>query len=438
MFGTRIRRRLRAGVAGLAMTGLLLPSTSCSEELPLDPALIEIPSEPAAHAKNVMLIVVDTLRADHLGTYGFERPTSPNLDALAAKSTVFERMYSHAPWTMPSMASYMTSLTPRDHGVFKWTHHLDEQFPTLAEALQTAGFHTMAVVSHIIFEREYGFAQGFDHYDRTVLDMGHPHKVISSEAVTDKAIEALKARPSDQPFFLWTHYFDPHADYIKHEAYDFGDEKVDRYDSEIRYTDEHIGRLLDYMESEGLMEDTVIAFVSDHGEEFKEHGHIGHTRTLFDELIRVPFIVYAPGLEPARNDEVVGGIDVAPTLLRLVGVRPPNGFDGQVIEIEDGAFAPQPGRAVISETRRSGNLRGVTHGEFKFVRDHKNDRSRLYHLPTDRREKRNVASSNPDELHALALRIRRYYRAPTVVLKERKLSSAMTRKLKGLGYLGGG
>ena len=184
------------------------------------------PTPPAARARNVVLIVIDTLRADHLGAYGHARATSPRIDAFARESAVFERAYSHSPWTMPSVASMFTSLEPKDHGIADWKQPLDRGLLTLAEVLQARGFRTEGYVSHGVLSRLYQFDQGFDVYDASVVEGRLPREITTAREVTDLALQALE-RPLPEPFFLWVHYFDPHDAYLKHDGHDFGERPID-------------------------------------------------------------------------------------------------------------------------------------------------------------------------------------------------------------------
>ena len=247
---------------------------------------------------------MDTTRADHIGSFGYERDTTPHLDRLAKQSTLFEQAYSHSPWTMPSMASMFTSLPPRDHGIVRWEQPLPTALITLAEHLQEHGMRTAAFVSHVIFQPEYNYNQGFEHYDDSVLKKGRPVQISSAKEISDLAISWIEEN-SDEPFFTWLHYFDPHSHYFGHPEFDFGSEAIDRYDSEIRYTDEHIGRVLGTLEQLDLWDNTIIIFVADHGEEFLDHGGRRHTKTLYNEVVRIPLTVYVPGFRPARIDTVV-------------------------------------------------------------------------------------------------------------------------------------
>jgi choline-sulfatase len=284
---------------------------------------------------NLVLITVDTLRID-LGFMGYERPVSPNLDALAARSTVFERAYSMASYTGRSVGPTLIGKYPseciRDGGHFST---YGEANKLLAERLQDVGFHTMGVASHWYFKPKYGLAQGMDLWDLSALRSDAEEDAdssVTSHLLSDTAI-ALLSDPAnvDKRFFLWIHYFDPHAPYVPHpEAPDFraGAKSWGKplYDGEVWYTDHHIGRLLDFIESQPWGAHTAIVVTSDHGEAFDEHGMNWHGVDLWEPLVRVPLVIYVPGVKAHRVQAKRSLIDLVPTLLDLAGVpQPPSG-----------------------------------------------------------------------------------------------------------------
>jgi arylsulfatase A-like enzyme len=284
------------------------------------------------HNLNLVLITVDTLRID-LGFMGYPRPVSPNLDQLAARSTVFERAYSMASYTGKSIGPTLIGKYPsecvRDGGHFN-VYGPANKF--LAERLQSAGFHTMGAASHWYFKPKYGLAQGMDVWDLSALPSdleGDADSSVTSEPLSDAAI-ALLADPAnvDKRFFLWVHYFDPHAPYMPHrDAPDFraGAKSWGKplYDGEVWYTDHHIGRVLDFIASQPWGAKTAIVVTSDHGEAFDEHGMNWHGVDLWEPLVRVPLIVYVPGTPAHRVAVKRSLIDLTPTLLDLMGVDPP-------------------------------------------------------------------------------------------------------------------
>jgi len=284
-------------------------------------------SEPAG-PPNLLLIAVDTLRADHLGAYGYARPTSPSLDRFMNGAVVFEDAQATSSWTLTSFASLFTGLLPSAHGCTTYGSALDASFRTLAEILGEAGFDTAAVVSHVFLGPKHGLPQGFAHFESTVAryDAAESNQAVSSPVVTDRALDWLATRRRDDaPFFLFVHYFDPHAPYRKHAGITerFGNDERSRYDGEIAFTDAHVGRLLDGLANVPGSEHTVVVFTSDHGEEFGEHGGARHGSSLYQEVMRVPLAIAAPGIPPRRVPDPVSGVDVLPTLLDLLGLPAP-------------------------------------------------------------------------------------------------------------------
>jgi arylsulfatase A-like enzyme len=311
----------------------------------------------------VLMVIIDTLRADKLGCYGNQRDLTPNLDRLAAEGILFEQASAHAPWTLPSTASLFTSLYPRQHGAgghsLQFTR-LAPSVPTAAGIFEEAGYDTAAIVNVDFLGRRFGLDLGFDHFDAVVSHDNH--QLRNAEATTDAALEWL-ATTGERPFFLLVHYFDTHAVYDPPQPYRrrfaeaedresdwvFGsredmlalragrlelDVEVMRraealYDGEIAYTDEHVGRLLDEIDAAGLGNDLCVVFTSDHGEEWLDHGDFEHGHTLYEELLHIPLLLRLPGRREAmRIPQSVRHVDVLPTLCAITGTRPRENFEG--------------------------------------------------------------------------------------------------------------
>ena len=387
--------------------------------------------------KNIVLIVIDALRADHLGCYGYAKNTSPNIDALAAKSAVFEQAYSHAPWTMPSIASILTGLHPRDHGVTGWKDPLIASRLTLAEHLKTVGYHTAGCVSHTILVPKYGYDQGFDLYDTSVLEKGYPLDTFSSEHVTDFAVSALNKSLSE-PFFLFLHYFDPHKKYFQHEGFFFGHNKVGKYDSEIAFTDHHIGRLLDLIKEKGLDDDTIVVITADHGEEFYDHGGKLHGWKIYEEVVRIPLIIHVPGFTPQRIQPIVAQSDLAPTLLSLAGLAVPEQMKGKAFETSTNNFRPRYNRSVFFETYFMDEVckHGVRTGNWKLIHNCDVKTWELFDLKVDPKEGTNLVESKPQKFTELKDKLNSFYRtAPSSVPKKTEMTDELKDYLKSLGYI---
>jgi choline-sulfatase len=306
----------------------------------------------AAKGFNVLLVTFDTVRADALGCYGEKRVRTPTVDRLAAAGVRFTRALAPTPITLPSHATLMTGLDPLSHGVRNnGTFQLAAEHATLAEMLGESGYDTAAVVAAFVLDARYGTSQGFASYDDDVhLDGAAPgeghFRERNATQVTDRALAWLAkhdANAPEKPFFLWTHYFDAHAPYnapAKHVLPGLNtdpsapfdpDVLRGRYLSEVAYADAELGRLLDALGEERRAR-TLIVFTADHGEGLGEHGEFTHSRLIYDATMRVPLVLSCPELfadAAVVEDRVVGLVDIAPTLLSLLGAPPRTKLDGQ-------------------------------------------------------------------------------------------------------------
>ena len=314
---------------------------------------------------NVLLLTIDTTRADHLGAYGYQRPTSPNLDKLAADGTVFEHAWAHAPSTRYSMPAILTGRLPLDvyydTSVQGWPG-LAQRATTLGEALQPLGFVTGAITNYWYFGRERHMDQGFTEYDNenarlhnAVAGAG-PEQTTgsSSKQQSDKAIAFVDKHASER-WFLWVHYYDPHYAYEPHpEVPSFGGDRIALYDGEIRFTDMHIGRLLDDLRAKGLYDKTVIVVTGDHGEGFGEHGVELHGYHLYAAQTKVPIIFRVPGLPARRAQTPAGHVDIMPTLVDLAGGQPNADMEGRSL-VDVLAGAPDRDRAIYQQLSYENN-----------------------------------------------------------------------------------
>jgi arylsulfatase A-like enzyme len=297
-----------------------------TEALPPPARMFDLPASVPPDL-NLLLVTIDTLRADHLGCYGYGRATSPAIDALAAQGALFENGWAHAPSTRYSMPAIATGRWPSaitwDESI--WWPRLGPDMRTTSQALHDDGYFTAGMFSFNYFAigDRRGFERGMDLYrsDRSVLHVPvngpMESRGSSSREMTDDAIAFVDAH-RDRKFFLWLHYYDPHLSYDPHpELPAFGSARVDLYDGEIRFTDLHFGRLLAHLREVGLWDRTAVVLTGDHGEGFGEHGVTEHGFDLYTAQTKVPFIVRVPGL-PARRVRVPAGhIDIAPTLVNL-------------------------------------------------------------------------------------------------------------------------
>ncbi len=309
---------------------------------------------------DVLLITVDTLRADHVGMYGYPRRTTPAIDAFFRDGVVFQTAYAPTPSTTPSVVSFLTGLYPHHHGVRLLCQKISPDVVTFVDHLRRAGYQTAGIVSNAMLADEAcGLGSRFDFYDDRV-DEPEPFREEMFERkasrTTDAAIDWLtRKRQSGRPHFMWVHYIDPHGPYrapadkpidFAHETVitidpnrvptyareaevTDGNEYIDRYDEEIAYTDRELGRLLDAYQQLGLADEAVVIFTSDHGESMMEHEHwFRHQMNVYEEMVRVPLAIRLPGFEPSRVAQAVSLVDIAPTILELASLPPPPGWDG--------------------------------------------------------------------------------------------------------------
>jgi arylsulfatase len=329
----------------------------------LNPQPSPSPNAAPINRPNVLLITIDTLRADHLGAYGYKRPTSPNIDALAREGVLFERAYTYWPKTRASFIVMLTGRHPSLNGYTQRNRVLFDFNPTLAGVLKEAGFATAAVVDNSNVAASLGYANGFSTYRETWEEKALPTEVHRARAISSAAIEHLAAAGTDRPFFLWLHYVNPHAPYTPPAPYDQafmkdaeqgprlrnvtghtggvhkalavkGRERlgyyVAQYDGEIAFNDAEVGRVLDALRSSRHAANTIVILTSDHGESLGEHGYyFDHGANLMDPGLRIPLIVKGPGIPAAsRNEALVSTIDFVPTILDAVKVSYPADLGG--------------------------------------------------------------------------------------------------------------
>ena len=343
----------------------------------------------------IVVITLDTIRADRLSAYGFRSASQPALDRLAREGVVFDQAISVAPLTLPAHTSLFTGLFPPGHGVrdnISPPAHPD--LVMLAEVLREQGYRTGAFTGSIVLGQDRGLAQGFEHYtdsERSTLG-GDWQRGIQRRAdvVVADAIDWLDAVAGSR-FFLWTHFYDPHRPYDPPEPY--RSEYPDPYLGEIAFVDSQIGRLLESLDRRGRLTGTLVVVAGDHGESLGDHGERDHGIFVYDAVLRVPLIMAGPGLEPARVASTVRLVDVMPTVLDLVG-RPIPAMDGvSLVDLMRGG--PRgPGRDVYAESfypRRLGwaPLRTLRDERFKLIDA---PRPELYDMTRDPFEQQNVVA----------------------------------------------
>jgi len=284
---------------------------------------------------NVILVSIDTLRADHLGCYGYDDIRTPNIDRFAERSLRFDRCFSAVPITLPSHTTMMTGMYPLRHSVRdNGTFMVPNDIPTVATTLGELGWRTAGVIGSFPLTSRFGLSRGFDIWDE---DLSNQYvKVISlffderkADRVTRRALEALDDIDED-PFFLFVHYFDPHHPWDPPVAYSRQYSHL-MYDGEIAFVDSWLGELLNDVERRGLFEKTVVIITADHGEGLGDHEEYTHSMLLYNETTRVPLLLYYPGVEPSTVSTAVSLVDIAPTIFELLGVEVAHEIDGHTL-----------------------------------------------------------------------------------------------------------
>ena len=464
----------------------------------LPAVLVVVCCGPSGPHPNVLLITIDTLRADRLGCYGYARPTSPHIDRLATEGALFERLYTTLPRTTQSVATILTGRYPKSHGARGLFSTLSPANLTLAEILKDAGYDTAAFVSNLFLRPGQGFEQGFDRYDNPQARWDGD----SAGPVSAAALDWLRGRTGGRPFFLWVHYLDPHWTYRPRPPFDrtfdpgyagpftlYEDLEAGRltkgqvifdnrlaprqvehvaalYDGEIAQVDAALADLLEYAARPEL-QPLLVVLTSDHGESLGEHGyHFAHGEYLYQTTLRVPLLLSLPGRIPAglRVDALAENVDIAPTVVALLGLSRMQAVDGRPLFVPPTlatpghlpVWVPAPGRSIVfaesdyqlihPENRRyyipgpSGRWSSAFDGRFKLIHIPRpgGDILELYDLASDPGETRNLegAGADPEVHRRLQQELQRFvdYDAGAVGAP-RTIDEEEKRRLKSLGYI---
>jgi choline-sulfatase len=434
---------------------------------------------------NLVLITIDTLRADHLSSYGYVRETSPNLDALAREGARFARCYAQSVTTRASHASLFTGCYPGTHGVLSNVEEYPDR-PSLMTALRARGYVAAGFVSSVVLNRKFGVQRQLDDFDdaATTSEINRPNMAERpARATLDAALAYLEKRNPTRPFFLWVHLIDPHGPYAAPENPDrfvgdahatpgrrtlplgdtnigFGDIPryqilngqqdpdyyVARYDGEIRYADEALGRFFERLHALGLYDRTLIAVTADHGETLDEPTHrryFSHGLVAYEEDAHVPLIVHEPAgtrrLSTVDADAAVLSIDVAPTLLDLLGVDVPGEFEGRSI-LSGPRAVEEPiislGSYGSPQTERMmGTQKGVLRGPWRYLINSLDGAEELYDHRNDPREGHNVGAANAEVLADLRRVLSEFLANPGTRNRASDVSPAERERLRALGYV---
>ena len=382
--------------------------------------------------RGVILVTIDTLRADRVGVYGYARARTPAIDALARRGARFDRAYTAAPITLTSHASLLTGRYPQGHGARHNGMRINDDVPLVAEAFAKAGFTTGAFVAAFPLDRRFGLGRGFQKYgDRMPHSAGAVENERPGSDVVDEAVEWLRRQESAR-FFLWVHLFEPHAPYGA--TWDTRPVET-RYDDEVAEADRQVGRLLEALG--GRTDQTVIALAADHGEAFGEHGEFAHSIFVYDTTLRVPLVLAGPGIGVRSIDAPVSLVDVAPTLARLAGL---GRFDADGVDLS-GALRgePVPRRALYAESFAPlldfgwSPLRSLRQDEWKVIDA---PRPELYEVSADPGETRDLALTAPARMAEMRERVDKY--SPASLGEVRLPDRESAARLRALGYVGAG
>jgi arylsulfatase A-like enzyme len=359
-------------------------------------------ANPQGKRFNLVYIFIDALRADHLGVYGYNRNTSPNIDRLATRSTVFERAYTPSPFTYAALPKFMQS------------SYWDGHYETWTEVLARNGYRTVLFPSRITYTLK-----------RQVKGMAEsmPNEKGGLERAVDKVITTLESGQQDRPFCVFLYVPDPHLPYVEHASFNFGPALTDLYDGEIAFTDYHLGRLFDWMEASGRMDDTMIVIMADHAESLGERGVYKHSTQLYDEQARIPMIFHIPGIGANRVPDFVSSIDLGTTILDAVGIEPPREYTGasllrlmrgepfthppiygEQVYTHDSRYVP-PEKYVHPATKK---YMVITQDGYKLIYNRDVYSFEMFNLRDDPKEERNLFDDMPAKAEELKKLVGRF------------------------------
>jgi arylsulfatase A-like enzyme len=415
--------------------------------------------------RNLIIISIDTLRADRLGCYGYNRSTSPMIDQLAKRGVRFETVIAESSWTLPSHMTLFTGFYPGNHGLTLEDRRLPPNITTLAEVLKDGQYRTFAYTDGGFVNSKYGFGRGFEVYKNNKTSFAAKLKLA------ERCIDRLK--PGEK-FFLFLHTFDVHCPYDPEKRYasmfrtcgpeDFIDTKgrcgnlaynnklnynsmilspgqtrflSDQYDASIRQADDALAKFVQYLDYRKAFDNTFLVVLSDHGEEFMEHGQIGHERTLYIESLSVPLIIVGPGIEQATVHEGIGLVNVAPTLIELLDIDAPFMQGESVVALIKKSNTGSFRQRLFSDLDRHVRLRSVVENSYHLIYSPDKNSYEIYDFSKDSMEKKDLSVDEPskaEELLDIVLEQFNNVKKPETGSAV-ELSSEEIEKLHSLGYV---
>ena len=448
---------MRRSLLGMIAAGLL--AATCA------------PGPVAPPVDLVVLVVVDTLRADHLGLAGYERETSPRFDSWAERAAVFDRAYSVAPWTLPTFGSLLTGLYPARHGLgvrraeegYRIDRRLADGVPMLAERLARAGLRTAAFVNNPWLRREFQLDRGFELYDYRRRGRGDTR----GNKVVDRALDWLARHQSERAFLL-VHLMDPHLPYnapgdyrgsfrgeiapedrelvrdpavVRERLPSLSSEQCETitaaYDEEIAFTDAQLDRLLSALSDKGLLDRSLVIVTSDHGEELFDHGGFEHGHSTYDELLRVPLVALAPGVVPGHRSTPVSSVDIPPTILEATGL-PLDDVDGRSLwsSLRGDETQERDRALLVSSTLYGPERRAVIAWPYKLSWIPASDERRLVDLDADPEERIDLSGERPEIVERLVATLTRAApQASSSYGPQPELDDELIDELEALGYV---
>ena len=394
--------------------------------------------------RNIVLISIDTCRADYLSCYGYPRETTPHIDAFARAATRFENTISPIPITLPAHSSMLTGTIPPFHGVHNNIgYKLAPASQTLPEILKQNGFNTAAIISTFVLDKKFGMAQGFDTYDDTFTDAHHNMfgNERKGDETTQVALDWLD-KNKDNKSFLFLHYYDPHIDYAPPEP--FASKFPDSlYAGEIAFTDHCIGRVIQRLKDLEMYDSTLLIITGDHGEMLGEHGEEEHTYFIYEAAIKVPLIVKVPGQKKAATvTHPVGLVDIVPTICAMLDIDIPSRIQGQdITSLLQGKVPDTYERYIYSESQTptyfgASSLMAISTGKWKYIQA---TRPELYDLTTDPGEEHNLVGEEPHRARILEDKLREVLEQSVRKDPDSQLDldAKSIKRLESLGYVAG-